>query len=128
MKIRAVLVATSVLLPLLGVGNAQATQSVFSIEGRGKDDCRSGYVCLYQHYNFNGSSDAKILMVDEDITDLDKYDFLDRTSSYVVKAPGGATLFARTNYRGEDLVLKPGSSGDVPVGFNDKASSIRVNF
>lgn len=128
MKIRVVLVAASALLPLSMAGTAQATQSVISIEGYGKGDCRSGYVCLFQHYNFNGNTDAKIVMVDEDVADLEKYDLLNRASSYVVKATGEATLYAKTNYRGEELVLKPNSSGDVPTSFNDKASSIRVNF
>ncbi|MFJ6677299.1 hypothetical protein ACIQMJ_39875 [Actinosynnema sp. NPDC091369] len=66
--------------------------------------------------------------MDEDVPDLAKYDFLNIASSYVVRVTGEATLFARTNYRGEDFVLKQNSSGDLPSSYNDKASSIRVNF
>ncbi|PKW18542.1 peptidase inhibitor family I36 protein [Saccharopolyspora spinosa] len=64
---------------------AQATDTgtrvVRVITGQGKDKCPADKLCLYELAAFNMAKPGRILVTDEDINDLSKYNFDKQTTS-----------------------------------------------
>ncbi|MFD4119176.1 peptidase inhibitor family I36 protein [Streptomyces niveus] len=81
------------------------------IQGHGLDACPAGSLCLYEHTNYNGTTDSTIVVVTGTINDLHNYGFGDRASSaYFNEEPAADRFYLHTdtNGKGEHMRFFPG--------------------
>lgn len=80
---------------------------------------QAGEMTLFQDDNFRGRS----VNVRNDVSDLSRMDFNDKTSSIVVRS-GSWEVCKDANFRNSCRVLQPGRYASMP-GMNDSISSVR---
>ncbi|MET9319245.1 peptidase inhibitor family I36 protein [Streptomyces sp. NPDC003038] len=141
MKVRmgiasAVLALTAVsALPASASGTAEApgraaaeTRTSRVFQGHGVEDCPRGFLCLYDNWDYNGNTDARILATDEDISHLEDHRFNDVTSSIYNHTDHVVRVYPHWTYQGVPATLFPGerlSLNGWNGHFNDQASSVR---
>ncbi|MFJ2805926.1 peptidase inhibitor family I36 protein [Kitasatospora sp. NPDC087271] len=108
--------------------------TVREIRGHGVDACPDGFLALYEHSDFNGWSDGRILLTDESIPNLKDHNFNDVTSSVVQKMPGNwIILWTDTRYGGTSFPLQSDTReypnmidfSKIDVRQNDTISSVQ---
>ncbi|MFE6153695.1 peptidase inhibitor family I36 protein [Streptomyces sp. NPDC057889] len=87
-------------------GSASAAAPVTQIKGHGLDACPKQSLCLYEHSDYNGDSDAKIWVVTGSVERLSEYGANDEASSAYFNAN-----FTSYTKLFEDAVYNP-SNGD----------------
>ncbi|MFI2206983.1 peptidase inhibitor family I36 protein [Streptomyces sp. NPDC020192] len=114
---------TAVLLTAAAPASADAS----IIRGQGRDACTHNYVCLYENWDYNAPTSARILRTTEDISRLDDYFFNDITSSVVNNSRYIVRIYPDYDFKGVPVTLLPGESISFNNGngFNDVASSVK---
>ncbi|MFE0186544.1 peptidase inhibitor family I36 protein [Streptomyces sp. NPDC059008] len=132
-KIRIAVAAGAAALATLFAGSASAAPAQprdWGIDyGSGTWACRTGYVCLYDNWDFNGGGPARILMTNEDMPRLDQRNFNDVTSSIVNNTNRVVRVYPNYDYSGVPATLFPGeriSLNNDNGNFNDIASSVKI--
>jgi hypothetical protein len=106
---------------------APASADASIIRGQGRDACTRNYVCLYDNWDYNAPTNARILRTTEDITHLNDYNFNDVTSSAVNNSRFLVRIYPEYDFKGVPVTLLPGESISFNRGngFNDVASSVQ---
>jgi hypothetical protein len=106
---------------------APASADASIIRGQGRDACTRNYVCLYDNWDYNVPTNARILRTTEDTTNLNDYNFNDVTSSVVNNSRFLVRIYPEYDFKGVPVTLLPGESISFNRGngFNDVASSVQ---
>jgi hypothetical protein len=123
-------VATVALLASVPAAAAAAQPTDVGIQrGSGLEACRSGYVCLYENWQYNQGAAARILRTNEDNSHLDDLNFNDVTSAVYNNTDRVVRIYPHFDYQGVPVTLMPGehmSFDGVNGTFNDVASSVQL--
>ncbi|MFE3866296.1 EF-hand domain-containing protein [Streptomyces goshikiensis] len=117
------------LLELFVAASGNSPEEPYVISGKGSGAAPAGALSLYTHANFNGSSNANILVIPEGAAanDFSDYGFdqsIYGVSGVVNNTSRNSVLFKYRNQTGPTLSFQPGDAVSVmPQGWNDGVQS-----
>lgn len=104
---------------------SSADRSTLAAVGRDQP-CPQGWVCLYEHPNFNRDQDGRMLRFQENRWQrLGEFGFNDKTSSWKNRLGRDACLAKHWPVTNDRLHLEEGASSAGMGGWNDEASGVK---
>ncbi|WP_168220678.1 peptidase inhibitor family I36 protein [Streptomyces sp. RFCAC02] len=120
---------TAGLLAAVTAGSATAAQpmATWTDQGAGAGACLDGHVCLYAHDDYNRNVlDGTILLTDQDVPDLNRYQFSNTARSVYNNSGVDVVLYDYVDYGGKSLTIRPGTGRTLPEGWTRTVSSVDV--
>ncbi|MFI1717514.1 peptidase inhibitor family I36 protein [Streptomyces litmocidini] len=129
MRVRTAMMTTAVGVVLAGTVSAGPARAadVPVYRGQGASARMPGYLCLYDHWDFNAIGSAPILRVNGGVAHLEGCNFNDRAGTPYNRTTDIVRVYPDWDFKGTPITLLPGESISLNNGNagNDSASSVR---